>query len=86
MGKQDVVSCYQCAGIAACYGSKQPALDREEARAKAKACSLWHKGRTTETVKVVGRDRGMSRGKAQRKVEEGEAVWVGPGVVRLQGK
>ena len=84
MGKRGpIASCYECAGIGQCYGSRQPGIPREEGRAKAAACDKLSKGRTAEVVKVVGRDRGMSRKNAQEAVEAGEAVWAGPGLVRL---
>lgn len=78
-----IASCYECAGIGQCYGSKQPGISREEGRTKAAACDKFWKGRTTEVVKVIGRDRGMSRRNAQEAVEKGEAAWEGPGLVRL---
>ena len=78
-----ITSCYECAGIASCYGSKQPGIQREEGRRRAAQCALPQKGRTTEVVRVVGRDRGMSRKNAQEVVEAGAAVWEGPSLVRL---
>ncbi len=82
-----IASCYECAGILSCYGTKQPGLPREEGRARAAACDKLEKGRTVEVVRVVGRQRGMSRRNAQEAVEAGKAVWEGPGLVRLlEGK
>lgn len=52
-------------------------------RQAAANCNKLEKGRTTEVVRVVGRERGMSRKKAQRKILNGEAVWEGPGAVRF---
>ncbi|MCL6449898.1 MAG: hypothetical protein K6T75_01195 [Acetobacteraceae bacterium] len=87
MGKgrrsQPLVSCYECAGITHCLGSPQPGLHREEARTRASACTSWHKGRTTETVSVVGADRGMSRKKAEELVAKGRAEWVAPCTIRV---
>lgn len=81
-----ISSCYQCAGIHVCYGSKQPGIARDEARRAAAACELPHKGRTTEVVRVVGRERGISRKNAQEWVDKGEAVWEGPALLRFRGE
>ncbi|GEM_PF-3253370 len=84
MGKKGpMVSCYECAGIEVCYGTKQPQLSREEARSTAAACEKLERGRTVEVIRVLGREKGMSRRNAQDAVQAGEAVWVAPGVIRL---
>ena len=84
MGKSGpLVSCYECAGIEVCYNTKQPGLPREEARDKAAACSRLEKGRTVEVVRILGRDKGMSRRNAQEAVAAGQAAWVAPGMIRL---
>lgn len=74
--KQELTSCYQCAGIAHCYGSKNPPLDRLEARVKANLCNSLHKGFPINTVKISGYDKGMSRKNAESLVQQGLAVWV----------
>lgn len=82
-----ISSCYECAGILSCYGTKQPGISRDEGRSQALACEKFQKGRTVEVVRVAGRQRGMSRRNAQEAVEAGKAVWEGPGLVRLlEGK
>lgn len=83
MKKVPLVSCFQCAGINQCYGAKQPDLGRDEARARAAACNLWQKGRTVDIVRVAGREKGMSRKKAQGLVEKGRASWESPDLVRI---
>lgn len=77
------VSCYDCAGIEHCHGSKQPGIPREAARERAAGCESWHKGRTVEVISVVGRERGMSRKNAEELVGRKKAVWEGPSLVRL---
>lgn len=84
MGKHGpLVSCYECTGIELCYKTKQPGIEREVARATAAACTKLEKGRTVEVVRVLGRERGMSRRNAQEAVQAGEAAWAAPGVIRL---
>lgn len=85
MGRKDrpLVSCYQCAGIFHCYGTKQPGLQRDEARARAAECNSWRKGKTTDIVTVVGREEGMSRKKAEDLVLKGLAVWEAEKTLRL---
>lgn len=81
-----LVSCYECAGIEICYGTKQPDLTRDEARAKAAGCAKLEKGRTVDVVRILGRDKGMSRRNAQDAVLAKEAAWEAPGVLRLYVK
>ncbi|MHB9146345.1 MAG: DMT family transporter [Symbiobacteriia bacterium] len=81
-----LVSCYECAGIEICYGTKAPALTREEARANAAACNKVEKGRTVDVVRILGREKGMSRRNAQDAVLAKEAAWEAPGVIRLYVK
>ncbi|MGE5589756.1 MAG: hypothetical protein ACM3ZA_03925 [Bacillota bacterium] len=84
MGKKGpMVSCFECAGIEVCYGTKQPQLSREEARRTAAACEKLEKGRTVEVIHILGREKGMSRRNAHEAVQAGEALWVAPGVIRL---
>lgn len=78
-----IASCYECAGMLSCYGTKQLILSREEGRDRAGSCRKLEKGRTVEVVRVMGRQRGMSRRNAQESVEAGKAVWEGQGLVRL---
>lgn len=78
-----MVSCYECAGIEVCYGTKQPKIAREEARSTAAVCDKLEKGRTVEVIRILGREKGMSRRNAQDAVQAGEATWVAPGVIRL---
>jgi len=78
-------SCFECAGIAHCYGCKQPDLDREAARAAAAECTSLRKGRTTETVYVLGRRKGISRKKAEKLVMAGMATWEAHRTVRMIG-
>lgn len=73
--KGKIASCYQCAGIEFCFGTKRPELKREEGRAKAAACCSLHKGLTTETVTVIGYERGCSRANAEKLVLNGLARW-----------
>lgn len=81
--KGPIVSCYECAAIEACYGNKQPGLAREEARARAAACSLPQKGRVTDVIRIVGRERGMSRKKVQAFVQAGQGEWLDQFLARL---
>lgn len=80
MGKYKKVivkSCYQCAGITFCYGTKNPDLNREYGRSKASKCISLHKGLPNETVAVLGYNRGLSRANAEKLVSKNIARWVG---------
>lgn len=77
------VTCYDCAGIEHCHGSKQPGIPREAARETAAACDSLHKGRTVEVVSVVGRERGISRKNAEELVARKKAVWEAHRLVRI---
>jgi hypothetical protein len=66
-----------------CYGAPQPNLARQDARTRAGACESPHKGRTTDIVSVSGRERGMSRKKAEDTVRAGRARWQGPGLIEF---
>ena len=77
-----VSSCFDCVGFETCYqGASRPT--REHARAAAKACESVQKGRITETVRVEGKVRGMSRKRAQMLVNQGRAAWIGRGVIAI---
>ncbi len=73
----DIVSCYQCAGIGFCYGTKDPELSREEARTKAGSCKSLRKGFTTESIIVIGYERCLSRDNAEKLVANSFARWCG---------
>lgn len=66
-----------------CYGTANPKLSREEARAAAAACTKLNKGRTVETVRVEGRERGMARRNAEELVLKKRAQWIGEKLVRI---
>lgn len=78
MGKKsgEIVSCYQCVGIIYCYGCKNPALTKNEARTAAASCFSLQKGSHTETVMVLGFEKGMSRKNADKLVSRHMARWV----------
>jgi len=82
----EIVSCFQCSGIAFCYGTKKPELEREEARINASKCTSLHKGRPVETVSVHGFDRGLSRKNAEQLVLDGYARWSCYKTIELIGK
>jgi hypothetical protein len=84
--QRTVASCFECAGLANCYHTKNPHITREEGRKTAAFCQSLRKGVTTETVQVEGRERGMSRKKAEKLVIRQRAVWCGPGRIRLNGQ
>jgi len=42
-----------------------------------------HKGTTTETVQVAGKERGMSRKKAEKLISRGRAAWVQHGLLQI---
>ncbi len=80
MGKKsigEIASCYQCAGVGFCYGTKSPDISREIGRSKAKSCTSLRKGSPVETITVFGYKRGLSRGNAERLVENNYARWIG---------
>lgn len=70
-----ISSCYQCAGIAYCYGTKNPGISREMGRSEAKHCTSLRKGSPKETVSVTGYKRGLSRANAEKLVTGGYAKW-----------
>jgi len=89
MAKRALVSCFQCVGMAGCYGQNNSALidiDRQEARDRCATCTKLERGMSTDVVKVVGRERGMSRKKAQRLIDQGEAKWAEYNLVELFNK
>ncbi|OPL09865.1 MAG: hypothetical protein AVO34_12900 [Firmicutes bacterium ML8_F2] len=75
--KDEIASCFQCAGQYFCYSTKSPVISRELARSEAKNCTSLHKGTPKETITVLGFDRGLSRGNAERLVANNYARWVG---------
>ncbi len=81
--QRTVASCFECAGLASCYHTKTPNITREEGRETAARCHSLRKGMTTETVGVEGRERGMSRKKAEKLVIRKRAVWIAPGQIQL---
>ncbi len=81
--KKQVSSCYECAGIVSCYGTHKPDIPRAEARERAARCGSLRRGRTVEVVSVLGRQRGMSRKKAQALVQQGRAIWLWPKLLCL---
>ena len=86
MSNKVLVSCFQCTGMESCFGQKDSALigvDRKEAREKAAACTKLERGLPTEVVRVLDRERGMSRKKAQKLVEQGAARWVEHSLVEV---
>ena len=80
MGKQILVSCFQCASLHHCYSEVQ-ALQRKQARKTAQECTSWYRGLNNEVIKVLGRRRGMSRKNAQRLCSQGQACYVRPGLL-----
>ncbi len=72
---QEIVSCYQCAGITYCYEVKNPEIERVTARAEAALCTSLRKGSPNETVTVCGFDKGLSRKNAEKLVLNGYARW-----------
>ncbi len=83
---REVASCYECAGLQACYKTKTPDLTRSLGREKAKRCHSLRKGLTTQTVKIDGAEKGMSRKKAEKLVNKDRGEWILPGVVRIFSK
>ena len=81
--RTSISSCFECAAVMYCYKKKQPDITREEGRARAAQCNSFHKGRVVETIKVVGRERGMSRRNAENLVIAMKAVWVADKTIRL---
>ncbi len=81
--QRTVSSCFECAGLANCYNTKNPEITREEGRKKAALCQSLRKGVTTETIQVEGRERGMSRKKAEKLVKRDRAIWSGPSKIRI---
>jgi hypothetical protein len=77
MGREvdNISSCYQCAGITYCYGTKNPGISREMGRSEAKQCTSLCKGSPKETVSVSGYNRGLSRANAEKLVSGGYAKW-----------
>jgi len=79
MGREidNISSCYQCAGITYCYGTKKPGISREMGRSEAKQCTslCMCKGSPKETVSVSGYNRGLSRANAEKLVSGGYAKW-----------
>ncbi len=81
--RKTVASCYECAALAYCYHTKNPDLTRDEGRRVASQCHSLHKGVTTETIHVEGKDRGMSRKKAEKLITKGRAIWADYGLLRI---
>ncbi len=73
--EKELASCYQCAGILHCYGDKNPDLDRKKARSNAANCRSLRRGFTTETVSVIGYERGLSRKNAEKLILNSFARW-----------
>ncbi len=73
--KEEIVSCFQCSGLYYCYGSKQPDLDRDQARSVAADCVSLRKGSPNETVAVRGFKCGLSRKNAENLVLMNLARW-----------
>ncbi len=71
-----VISCFECIAIKGCYGLTHPDIDREKARQLASACTSLSKGFSTETINVVGSKKGISRKKAEKMINKGEARWT----------
>ncbi len=71
----NIASCYQCAGISYCYGTKSPGISREMGRSEAANCISLRKGSPNETVSVSGYNRGLSRANAEKLVTKGCAQW-----------
>ncbi|MDA8235015.1 MAG: hypothetical protein M0Z31_09500 [Clostridia bacterium] len=86
MSNKVLVSCFQCTGMVKCYGQTNSDLievDRQVARNNAAKCTKLERGLPTEVVRVLDRERGMSRKKAQKLVEQGEATWLEHNLVEL---
>jgi len=81
--RSEISSCFECAAVMHCYHKKQPDITREEGRARAAQCDSFRKGRVVETIKVVGRERGMSRRNAESLVTAMKAVWVAEKTIRM---
>ncbi len=73
--KNKIASCYQCAGLSFCYGSKNPVLARHEARSAASKCLSLRKGCPNETITVLCYNKGLSRKNAEKLVVNGLARW-----------
>lgn len=71
---RDVASCFECAMLHVCH--RVETLERNAARRQASLCEHPAKGKTTDVIRVVGRDRGMSRKNAVRMACLGKVVWL----------
>jgi hypothetical protein len=60
--------------LSECHRSNQPG--RELGRSIAAACELPGKGRTTDVLTVLGRERGISRKKAVRMARTGQVRFL----------
>jgi len=76
-----VPSCLACAMLHECHKHLLPATI--EARKIASECRLPARGRTTELVSVLGRERKMSRKKAVRLASRDKLQWVDDSTVML---
>ncbi|MGI5839444.1 MAG: hypothetical protein ACOX8W_07255 [bacterium] len=81
--RTEISSCFECAAVMHCFNKKQPDITREEGRTRAAQCKSFRKGRVVETVRVVGRDRGMSRRNAESLVLAAKAVWVADKTIEM---
>lgn len=81
--RTEISSCFECAAVMHCYNKKQPDVSREEGRSRAAQCNSLRKGKVVETIKVVGREKGMSRRNAEKLVDEMKAVWVADKTIRM---
>jgi len=79
--KKSLVSCFECIAAKSCYGIAPPDLEKTRAREKAAACTSVRKGFSTETIKVAGATRGVSRKKAEKLTEQGKAFWKEDGTI-----
>ncbi len=81
--KKGITSCFECIAAKSCFGDPNPKISRTEAREYASSCQLFRKGKSTDTVEVVGWEKGISRKKAEKLVEQGKAQWVQEKTVKM---
>ncbi len=81
--KDYVSSCFECIAASHCYGSANPHLSREDARSCAAKCTCLRKGLSTETIRICGYERGVSRKNAEKMVNSGKARWVEQGMIEM---
>ncbi|GAW93111.1 hypothetical protein [Calderihabitans maritimus] len=82
--KEEFRSCFQCVAFKVCNEIDGENTDRQEARRKAIECQKFYKGRTTDLVTVLGRDKKMSRKKAFKFSLQGRLKWIDRNTVQFK--